>query len=72
MRKVQNALSGHYSGVPKLTVHPSCVHTIAEFESYVFQDQKDQPVKEFDHAMDSIRYFIDKYRPTLKATQVRY
>lgn len=44
-----------------LTVDPSCVNTIVEFETYRYPDvgaasTKDVPVKEADHAMDAIRY----------------
>jgi phage terminase large subunit len=42
-----------------LTVDPSCVNTIAEFESYRWSDNdKDQPVKQNDHAMDALRYAL--------------
>ena len=42
------------------TIDPSCVNTIAEFESYRYPDGKrgntDSPVKENDHALDEWRY----------------
>jgi PBSX family phage terminase large subunit len=44
-----------------LTVDPSCVNTIAEFESYAWQEgatEKDAPIKQNDHAMDGIRYAL--------------
>lgn len=41
---------------PRLTVDPSCVNVINEFESYVWKDGKDEPVKENDHALDALRY----------------
>lgn len=44
-----------------LTVDPSCVNLISEFESYRYPDnreQDDRPVKESDHAMDALRYGI--------------
>ncbi len=48
------------STVPHLTVDPSCVNTIAEFESYRYPDGRrgnsDSPVKENDHSMDVVRY----------------
>lgn len=47
-------------GGPRLTVDPSCIHTIAEFESYRYKDGNrggsDNPVKEFDHLLDAARY----------------
>lgn len=43
-----------------LTVDPSCVHTIAEFESYQYPDERransDNPIKQNDHCMDALRY----------------
>jgi PBSX family phage terminase large subunit len=44
-----------------LTVDPACVNTIAEFESYAWQEgatEKDAPIKQNDHAMDGIRYAL--------------
>jgi PBSX family phage terminase large subunit len=42
------------------TIDPSCVNTIAEFESYRYPDGRrgnvDTPVKDNDHAMDEFRY----------------
>lgn len=40
----------------------SCVNTIKEFASYIWDEKacaigEDKPVKQFDHAMDAIRYF---------------
>ena len=45
------------------TIDPSCVNTIAEFESYRYpeggkQDHIDKPLKENDHALDALRYAI--------------
>lgn len=45
---------------PSLTVDPSCVNLIAEFESYSYPDgghaEKDNPIKANDHACDAARY----------------
>jgi phage terminase large subunit len=42
-----------------MTIDPSCVNTISEFESYVWADNaKDQPVKQNDHALDALRYAL--------------
>ncbi len=50
------------SVLPDLTVDPSCVNLIAEFESYRYSDSargnSDNPVKENDHALDSLRYAL--------------
>ncbi len=47
-------------GRPRLTVDPSCVNLMAEFESYVWREGragiKDEPEKVNDHAMDALRY----------------
>ena len=44
-------------------VHESCTNSIKEFSGYVWDDKaskkgEDKPVKENDHAMDMIRYFL--------------
>lgn len=50
------------SALDTLTVDPSCVETISEFESYRYPDGRrsgvDVPVKENDHAMDALRYVV--------------
>jgi len=56
---VQDRLAVQGDGKPRLTVDPSCVETINEFESYTWRPGKDEPVKDYDHAMDAIRYLID-------------
>ena len=43
---------------PRLTIDPACIDTINEFESYVWKPEKDEPLKENDHAMDALRYLI--------------
>lgn len=50
-------------GQNKMTVSPSCVNTINEFESYEWRKTKDGkttdvPVDSMNHAMDSIRYGV--------------
>lgn len=48
----------------RLRVHKSCVNTILEFETYCYPDkedmhnQKENPIKENDHAMDALRMAI--------------
>ena len=53
---VQGYLKVQGDGRPRLTVDPGCVETINEFESYVWKPEKDEPIKENDHAMDALRY----------------
>ncbi len=59
IQAVQNRLKIAGDGRPRLTVDPSCVNTINEFESYVWKPEKDEPIKENDHAMDAIKYLSD-------------
>jgi hypothetical protein len=56
---VQNRLKAAGDGRPRLTVDPSCVETVNEFESYRYKPGTDRPVDEFDHALDALRYLHD-------------
>ena len=56
--QVQGLLRVRDDGRPRLTVDPGCIDTINEFESYSWKPEKDEPVKENDHAMDALRYKI--------------
>lgn len=57
---------------PRLTVDPSCEHTILEFETYEWDrhrkkgssDYNDVPLKLNDHAMDAIRYGVMEFERT--------
>ena len=47
----------------RLAVSARCVNTISEFRAYVWDEKaarrgEDKPVKENDHAMDAVRYFV--------------
>lgn len=47
----------------KIAFSDSCVNTIKEFGSYIWDEKaaehgEDRPVKEHDHAMDAVRYFV--------------
>lgn len=53
---VQDYLRLAGDGLPRLTVDPSCIETINEFESYTWKPEKDEPIKLHDHAMDALRY----------------
>lgn len=51
-----------------LTIDPSCVNLIAELEAYHYPENRtesDKPVKEFDHAVDSLRYLISSESPLI-------
>lgn len=54
---IQNRLKVQGDGLPRLTVDPACINTINEFESYAWKPEKDEPIKENDHAMDALRYY---------------
>lgn len=72
IRRVQNLLDpGEYKN-PRITIDPSCVNTITEFETYSWKDNRDEPIKEFDHAMDALRYFLVRPRVEKVATQLRW
>jgi len=63
IRAVQGRLNVQGDGLPRLTVSPDCENTIREFESYEWMKErdgqsKDKPKKQFDHAMDALRYGI--------------
>ena len=55
--------------MPKLRILRRCVHVIEEFTKYSYPraraglNVKEEPVKEHDHTMDCIRYFLSS-RPT--------
>lgn len=47
----------------KILFSPTCENTLSEFSSYVWDEKaadrgEDKPVKEHDHAMDAVRYFV--------------
>lgn len=56
IKAIQERLKLQGDGKPRLTFDPSCVSTINEFESYCWKPDKDEPVKENDHAPDALRY----------------
>lgn len=59
---IRNALRLRDDGTPGLTVDPSCVNTIREFESYELTEGpmglKDKPRDRDNHTMDAARYYI--------------
>lgn len=56
IQSTQNRLQPQGDGLPRLTIDPSCVNTINDFESRVWKPEKDEPVKENDHATDAYEY----------------
>lgn len=70
---VQVGIARVTSVLPDLTVDPSCVNMIEEFETYKYPDgvrsTSDAPVKDHDHAMDALRYVvfdISEYPPNAR------
>lgn len=62
IRRVTSVLESVRDGVPDLTIDPSCENWIDEAETYRYPDggrsNSDNPIKEFDHALDATRYGI--------------
>jgi PBSX family phage terminase large subunit len=52
----------------KLTIDPSCVNLINEFETYAYPEKRpdnnvnENPIKEHDHALDALRYALSTNR----------
>jgi len=42
----------------RLKIFKSCIHLIDEFSLYRYDEDKEKPVKEDDHAMDALRYLV--------------
>lgn len=55
---IRNTAVAFNSG--KIKIYDCCTNTIAEFGAYRWDEKSDQdkPIKENDHAMDDIRYFV--------------
>lgn len=50
----------------KIFIHPSCVHTIEEFNTYTFEQDKEgkwlnKPVDDNNHIIDALRYSCERY-----------
>lgn len=56
---LQDRLKVQGDGKARLTVDPSCLNTINEFESYVWKPEKDVPVDANNHALGALRYLQD-------------
>jgi len=66
IQKVKARLVTQGDGRPRLFVHPRCENLIRELQFYRWQEakegvnEKEEPVKEFDHALDALRYMVMK------------
>lgn len=50
----------------KIYIHPSCVHTIEEFNTYTFKQDKEgkwlnEPIDDNNHVIDALRYSMERY-----------
>ncbi len=56
---IRNTAAAMQSG--KVRICENCTNTLAEFASYRWDEKaaEDKPIKENDHAMDDIRYFVN-------------
>lgn len=50
----------------KIYIHPSCEHTIEEFNTYTFKQDKEgnwlnEPIDKNNHIIDALRYALEKY-----------
>ena len=50
----------------KIYIHPSCVKTIEEFDTYIYKQDKDgkwlnEPIDANNHIIDAVRYSLERY-----------
>jgi len=50
----------------KIYIHPSCEHTIEEFNTYTFKQDKEgnwlnEPIDDNNHVIDALRYSMERY-----------
>ncbi|MBG9981737.1 PBSX family phage terminase large subunit [Aerococcaceae bacterium DSM 111020] len=50
----------------KIIIHPSCEHTIEEFDTYIYKQDKEgnwlnDPIDDNNHIIDAIRYSLERY-----------
>ena len=51
----------------KLYIHPSSVNLVTELNNYVFKNDKDVAIDDYNHLLDSIRYFVSYHLSTPNA-----
>lgn len=57
IKATRRMLSADANGKRRILVHPRCTHLRAEMASYRYDPQSGQPIKQFDHGPDALRYF---------------
>lgn len=73
IQTVQAKLKVKPNGRPSLFIFNTCPQTIKEFELYKWQqprgdqNRKEEPLKQFDHAMDALRYAIYSHQKSANA-----
>lgn len=56
------------TGKPKLYIFNNCINTIKEFETYAWYENKsiindrEIPIKQHDHCLDALRYFVGSFQ----------
>lgn len=50
----------------QIVIHPSCEHTIEEFNTYTFKQDKEgnwlnEPIDANNHIIDAVRYSLERY-----------
>ncbi|MFI3632793.1 PBSX family phage terminase large subunit [Streptococcus parauberis] len=50
----------------KIYIHPSCEHTVEEFDTYIYQQDKEgnwlnAPIDDNNHVIDAIRYSLERF-----------
>lgn len=61
----------------RLKINKRCVNTISEFEMYAYDEnkiernEKEEPVKANDHALDALRYVLLTYKPNNRVEEVQ-
>lgn len=67
IQKVKSRMIVQADGKPRLYVHPRCVNLLREMSMYRWRDDsaKEEPVKDNDHAMDTLRYMVTQMDGTV-------
>ena len=56
IKVLRRMLAPDANGIRRIRVHPRCKHLRAEMASYRYDPQSGQPIKEYDHGPDALRY----------------
>lgn len=57
IKTTRRMLAADANGYRRILIHPRCKHLRSEMASYRYDQQTEQPVKQFDHGPDALRYF---------------